>query len=317
MSNITVSQDARPPLPANLVLVLIAGVFAIASSSIFIRYAQAEGVSSIVIGGARLVISTLLVTPLVLGRYLPDLRRLQRQDVGRALAAGFFLAVHFAAWISSLEYTSVLVSTVIVTTSPIWVVALELIFFGTRPNRLVLTGLVIAIAAGILIALASNTQPNSQNSNPLLGMLLAVIGAVAVACYLVLGRSVRAKLPLIPYIWMVYGAGGIFMCTAILVARLPVAGFSTEAYLWLICCAVFPQLIGHSSLNYAVAYLPATFVSMITQLEPAGSAILAFLLFQELPLPLQLVGSVLVLMGVMLASLGQSVLPRRKAVTTA
>jgi drug/metabolite transporter (DMT)-like permease len=123
--------------------------------------------------------------------------------------------------------------------------------------------------------------------------------------YFVLGRSVRAKLSVIPYIWLVYGCGGVVMVLTIATAGLPVLGFSAEAYLWLLCCAVFPQLIGHSSLNYAVGYLPATLVSMITQLEPVGSAILALVLFQEIPLPLQIVGSGLLLFGVMLASIGQ------------
>lgn len=297
---------ARPRYPANLLFVLTAGVFAMASSSIFIRYAQAEGVSSIVIGGARLLIAAALLTPFVLSRHRLDLRELNRRDLLQALAAGFFLALHFAAWISSLEHTSILVSTVIVTASPIWVAILEFVAFRVQPSRTVLAGLVIAISAGVLIALASGgADTPTEGGSQLLGILLAVIGSVAVAIYLVLGRSVRAKLSVIPYIWLVYGCGGLFMALTIAGSGLPVAGFSVEAYVWLLCCAIFPQLIGHSSLNYAVGYLPATIVSMITQLEPVGSAVLAFVLFQELPLPLQIVGSALLLFGVMLASLGQ------------
>jgi drug/metabolite transporter (DMT)-like permease len=306
MSQQASSSLARPRYPANLLLVLTAGVFAMASSSIFIRYAQAEGVSSIVIGGARLLIAAALLTPLVLSRYQLDLRQLNRRDLLQALAAGFFLALHFAAWISSLEHTSILVSTVIVTASPIWVAILELVVFRVQPGRMVLTGLVIAIGAGVMIALASGgADTPTEGGSQLLGILLAIVGSVAVAIYLVLGRSVRTKLSVIPYIWLVYGCGGLFMALTIAGAGLPVTGFSFEAYVWLLCCAIFPQLIGHSSLNYAVGYLPATIVSMITQLEPVGSAILAFVLFQELPLPLQIVGSALLLFGVMLASLGQ------------
>lgn len=311
MSQSASGSLARPRYPANLLLVLTAGVFAMASSSIFIRYAQAEGVSSIVIGGARLLIAAVLLTPLVFSRYQLDLRQLNRRDLLRALAAGFFLALHFAAWISSLEHTSILVSTVIVTASPIWVAILEFVFFRVQPGRLVLAGLVIAISAGAMIALASGgADTPTAGGNQLLGILLAVVGSVAVAVYLVLGRSVRAKLSVIPYIWLVYGCGGLFMALTIAGTGLPITGFSLEAYIWLLCCAIFPQLIGHSSLNYAVGYLPATIVSMITQLEPVGSAILAFVLFRELPLPLQVVGSALLLLGVMLASLGQRTNPQ-------
>jgi drug/metabolite transporter (DMT)-like permease len=313
MSAIDKRKVGGTSLPANLIFVLIAGVFAMASSSIFIRYAQAEGVSSIVIGGARLVIASLLLTPFVVSRYWQNVKALSRTDLLWGVASGFCLAVHFAAWISSLEYTSVLVSTVIVTASPIWVAILEFTFLRTRPNRLTLVGLVIAIASGILIALASSTgaETTTEGSGQLTGIILAVIGSVAVASYFVLGRKLRAQLPVIPYIWLVYGCGGIFMTFVILVSGLQVVGFSANAYLWLLCCAIFPQLIGHSSLNYAVGYLPATFVSMITQLEPIGSAVLAFFLFAELPAPLQIVGSALLLFGVMIASLGQSQ-PTRK-----
>ncbi len=293
MAAIEKRKAGERTLPANLIFVLIAGVFAMASSSIFIRYAQAEGVSSIVIGGARLVIASLLLTPFVLRRYWHHVTALSRTDLLWGVASGFCLAVHFAAWITSLEYTSVLVSTVIVTASPIWVALLEFVFLRTRPNRLIIVGLIVAIVSGIIIALASNSpsSTSTDNNGQLIGIVLAVIGSVAVASYFVLGRKLRAQLPVIPYIWLVYACGGIFMTAVILVSGLQVVGFSSNAYLWLICCAIFPQLIGHSSLNYAVGYLPATFVSMITQLEPIGSAILAFIIFAELPAPLQIIGS--------------------------
>jgi drug/metabolite transporter (DMT)-like permease len=295
--------------PSNLILILVMGVFAIASSSIFIRYAQAEGMSSLLIGAARLIISALLVTPIVIMRHRDDLARLTRSDWLWASVGGFFLAIHFAAWVSSLEYTSVLISTVVVTSSVIWVALLEFIFLKVLPTRLVLLGLVVAVAGGVIIALGSvggtSEQPIDSGRN-LIGILLSLVGSIAVAVYFVVGRKLRTVLPIIPYVWVIYGIGGIILGTIVILRGEKILGFENVGYLWLLCCAIFPQLIGHSSLNYAVGYLPATLVSMITQLEPIGSAILAFFLFQEVPLPVQILGSVVLLCGVMMASFGQS-----------
>jgi drug/metabolite transporter (DMT)-like permease len=109
-------------------------------------------------------------------------------------------------------------------------------------------------------------------------------------------------MPVMPYIWLVYGCSGIMMTLVLFATSTPITGYSAEGYLWLFACAVVPQLIGHSALNYAVGYLSATLVGMITQLEPIGSAFLAFLLFSEVPAPLQMLGSAVILGGVMLAN---------------
>jgi drug/metabolite transporter (DMT)-like permease len=310
-----ITAKSKRKTPSNLILILVMGVFAIASSSIFIRYAQAEGMSSLLIGAARLIISALLVTPIVISRHRDDLARLTRSDWFWASVGGFFLAIHFAAWVSSLEYTSVLISTVVVTSSVIWVALLEFIFLKVSPTRLVLLGLVVAVAGGIIIALGSVGGTNEQpidNGRNLIGIFLSLIGSIAVAVYFVVGRKLRTVLPIIPYVWVIYGIGGIILGTIVVLRGEKIFGFENIGYLWLLCCAIFPQLIGHSSLNYAVGYLPATLVSMITQLEPLGSAILAFFLFQEVPLPVQILGSAVLLCGVMMASFGQSQ-PQEKA----
>jgi drug/metabolite transporter (DMT)-like permease len=307
-SSVDVAKNKRGQIPANLIFVLIIGVFAIASSSIFIRYAQGEGMSSLLIGAGRLIISTLLVTPIVLSRHIDDLKRLNRQDWGWATLGGVSLAIHFSSWILSLEYTSVLISTVVVTSSVIWVALLEFIFLKTRPTRMIMIGLVIAIVGGIVIAFGSGGSSDQQidSGRNLIGILLSTIGSIAGAVYYIVGRKLRPKLPIFPYIWVIYGIGGIVLSIAVLLTGTQILGFEGIAYVWLLACAIFPQLIGHSSLNYAVGYMPATLVSMITQLEPIGSAILAFLLFRETPLPIQILGSAILLAGVVMASLGQA-----------
>ncbi|NDJ63154.1 MAG: DMT family transporter, partial [Chloroflexi bacterium] len=144
-----------------------------------------------------------------------------------------------------------------------------------------------------------------SGSNPLLGGGLALAGAMAVAVYLVIGRTVRAKLSLLPYIWLVYGVAAVFLTVLLPVTGTPLTGYSPDGYLWILVLALVPQLIGHSSFNYALRYVSATYVGVATQLEPISSAIAAFILLGEVPLELQIYGSGLVLVGVTLATLGQ------------
>lgn len=299
----------KAPSPLFLYGVLAIGIFAISASSPLIRFAQAEGIPALLIATSRLTIATIVLTPFTWRRYGHYLRQVSAQSLLGAMLAGFFLAAHLATWIASLDYTSVLVSVVLVTTSPIWVAVLEVVFLRARLPRGVMGGLVVALVGGILIGLAGSgeaTVAAGIEDNLLVGGGLALTGAVTVAAYWIFGRRVRSEMPLAPYIWLAYGFAALMMWAILAVTATPVTGYSLEGYLWLLPIALLPQLIGHSTLNYAVGHLPATLVSMITQLEPLGSGFLAFVLFTETPLPLQIVGSGVILVGVMWANWSQS-----------
>lgn len=303
----TTSQVRRIPL--HVYGVLLVGMMSISFAPILVRLAQGENVPSLIIAASRLILAAAILTPVVLRRHWSHIRNLTRRDLSFAVAAGLFLAFHFAAWITSLEYTSVLLSTVFVTSSPIWVAILETLFLRARLPRLVIIGLIVAVTGGLLIGFAGqlNTDENIivDQQRELIGGALSLVGALAVSAYFVIGRKLRASLPVLPYAWLVYGIAGITLTIVALLSGIPFTGYSGLAYLWIVSMAIFPQLLGHSSLNYAVEFLPATLVTMVVQVEPIGSALLAFLIFSEVPLPLQIVGSAIILLGVMLANIGQ------------
>lgn len=283
---------------------LFVGVLAASMSSILIRFAQNDGLPSMLIAAGRLTLAALLLTLAVLSRHRADLAQLKRIDLLMAGVSGFMLAIHFATWISSLEFTSVLISVVFVTTGPLWVALLEFTFLRVRIGRLVIVGLIIAVAGGIVIGItgSGDTTPGRQ---PLLGGALALCGAIAFALYLVIGRRLRAKLSLLPYIWLVYSFTALFLVAVVVITATPVTGYPTSGYVAIVLLALLPQLVGHTSFNYALRYLSATFVSIASQLEPIGSAIIAFIVFQEIPTEWQLVGSLAIVAGVALASYGQ------------
>lgn len=291
-------------------VMLAIGVMAVSLAAIFIRYAQDSGVPSLMIAGGRLLIATLVLTPLTLrdSRYRQQIRALTQREARMIAIAGLFLALHFAAWVTSLEYTTVLISVVIVTTTPIWVSVLEVVFLKARLTKLIFVGLAVSISGSVMIN-AGQGAGGFSGDTMLRGAFLALIGAMAVAVYLIIGRSLRPKLALMPYIWLVYGTAALLLIVAITLTATPVTGHSTEGYLWVLAVALIPQLIGHSSLNYALGYLPATYVSIATQAEPISSALLAVILFAEIPDVWQVAGSLVILVGVTLATLGQAARP--------
>lgn len=302
--NIAAPAPARTGAPARVFMLLLTGLMAVSLGAVFARLAQDAGVPSLVIAAGRLALAALLLTTFTPWRHRQLLRQLGRRDIGLAASAGLFLAVHFATWISSLEYTSVLISVVIVSTGPLWVALLEVVFLRARLNRLIVLGLGIAIAGGLGIAAAGTD--GGEGTNPALGAALALTGAVAFACYLVIGRSLRGKLPLLPYVWLVYSAAAAFLVALVVITATPVTGYSADGYIWILLMALFPQLIGHTTFNFALRYLSATYVSLAAQMEPIGSGIAALIVFREIPTTGQLLGSLLIVAGVALATYGQA-----------
>lgn len=303
--SVSASQEVSP-IPTHAYAVLLMGIVAVSLAAIFIRLALAEGIPALVIAAARLTIATILLTPITLRRYHVHLRKLNRSDLLLLFVSGFFLAIHFGSWVSSLQYANVLISGVIVTTTPIWAGFLEVTFLKTKLNRYIVMGLCIALIGGVIIAFSGQGTPSDAEiagDSTTTGAGLALVGALSLSVYMVIGRKLRATLPLLPYIWMVYGIAAISLLVVVLFSGLSITGYSTEGYLWMLAVGLIPQLIGHSSLNYVLGYLPATMVSIATQLEPLTSAGMAFVFLAERPTPVQLLGSLIILVGVTLTLL--------------
>jgi len=306
--------DLNPSPPRlTVTLGLLGGVLAVSAASIFIRFAQNEGAPSIVIAAYRLTIASLVLAPLALTRYRPELRSLVRQEWVLALLSGFFLAVHFATWITSLQYTSVASSVVLVSTTPLWVALLSPLVLRERISRIAVLGLALALTGSAVVGLSDSctwqagrlacpTLRSFFAGTASLGDALALTGAWMAAGYMLVGRKLRAKMNLIPYIFVVYGMAAVVLIAILFGMRESPFGYSPAVYLWVILLALVPQLIGHSTYNWALRYMPASFVSVALLGEPIGSTILAYFIFLEQPGWVKIAGAVLILGGIWLAS---------------
>ncbi|MBN1678829.1 MAG: DMT family transporter [Anaerolineae bacterium] len=281
---------------------LVSGVLAVSTAAIFIRLAQSVGVPSLVLAAARLCVAAVVLTPLVFSRHRHELRAVRLGDLAWALVSGGVLSLHFATWITSLEYTAVVNSVVLVTTNPLWVALLSPLVLNERLGRWAVIGLMLAFGGGVLVGLSGEVGTPPTRHDPLLGNGLALVGAVMAAIYFIIGRRLRARLSVIVYIWLVYSAAAVILVGVVAAAGLPVAGLPGEAYVWMLMMGLVPQLIGHSSFNYALGFLPAAYVSLVVFGEPIGSGLLAIVILDEWPVALQLIGSVLILLGIGLAT---------------
>jgi drug/metabolite transporter (DMT)-like permease len=282
---------------ARLLLSLGIGIVAISTAAVFIRLAQAKGVPSLSIAAWRLAVASIILLPYAWATRRAEIRGLSRQEWSLLVGSGVFLGLHFAAWIGSLGLTSVASSVVLVSMGPAFVGLGSWLFLGERPSRQMAVGIVLAATGSIVISWGDLGQGQDQLS----GDLLALVGAIMVAAYLMIGRKVRGNLSLATYIALVYG---VAMVTVLIIAGLAgqqLSGFSAEAYVWLLALGLVPQLIGHSTLNWALRYLSATFVAIVTLSEPIGSGILAFIILGEAVTLSTAIGGIVVLTGIYIA----------------
>lgn len=299
------------PKPRVALAIFIA-ILAVSTASIFIKLAQAEA-PSLVIAAVRLTLASLALAPFALVRHKEELRSLTRREWTLAALAGLFLSVHFAAWITSLEYTTIVSSVVLVSTGPLWVALLSPVFLKETPTRWVWIGMTLALLGGIVVGLGDSCAlTDSRLACPPLadllagsaffGNFLALLGAWTVAGYLMIGRRLRARVSLVPYIFVVYGIAAGALIVYMLSAGETPFGYPPVTYLWMLCLALIPQLVGHSTYNWALRHMPASLVSVTTLGEPIGSAILAMIILNEIPSAMTLIGGALILAGIYLAS---------------
>lgn len=307
--------------PISAYFVLAVGILAVSSASILIRFAQREA-SSLVIAAYRLTIAACILIPINLRRSNNELRQLSLSQLGWLSASGLFLAFHFASWITSLEMTSVVSSVVLVATTPLWVALFSPLLLKEKVPGVVWWGVGLSMAGSLIVAASSicgidrdglscTLDPQIWTGKNLLGNGLALIGAWCAAGYMIIGRRLRQTLLLPVYTLGVYGTAAVALVIMAAASGANFIGtqdsgefhyFSLAAWLCMVGLALGPQLLGHTSYNWALGYLPATTVSVALLGEPIGTTILAYLFLREPPALMEIAGGFLILLGIYITS---------------
>jgi drug/metabolite transporter (DMT)-like permease len=297
--------------PIELTIAIIIAIISVSTASIFIKFAQKEA-PSLVIAALRLIIASIIIAPFAIRNHKKELLSLTRNEFLMGLLSGFFLALHFATWISSLEYTSVTSSVVLVSTGPLWVAIFSPLFLRESLTKNIIWGMLLALIGGTIVAISDTCSWQTVLSCPsfstllngksMQGNLLALFGAFTVSGYLLIGRRLRSRMSLVPYIFVVYSMAAVVLFAIMLIAKQSPFGYPLPTYGWILLLAVIPQIIGHSTYNWALRFLPATLVAILTLGEPIGSAILAFFILYEKPGAIKIIGALLILTGIYVAA---------------
>ena len=233
-------------------IVIFVGLGVGATGPILIRLAQSEGIPSLAVVAIRQILSTLFLTPVVLLNYRHELRQLALRDLIFAGLTGIVVALRFVLLFEAYNNISILLSGVFNGSGPLWVALVEIVFLKATFDRRIWLGLAMAVAGGAIIGIAGFDGGTSLGNNPTLGALYALSSAALSAIYFNVGRSLRARVSLWPYLWLIF----LFAAFASLVASAAsgtyLTGYSAKGYLWLFLLTIVAQFFGHGAINFAL-----------------------------------------------------------------
>ena len=274
-------------------VMIVVGIMGISLSAIFVKYSTAP---SAVTAAFRLCWTVLLMSPIVWGKgdVREELLHISKKEFILSAISGLFLAIHFVLWFESLQHTSVASSTSIVCTEVIWVALGFCLFLKGRLLKKAMLAIGITFAGSLLIAYADS----SAGGVHLYGDFLALVAAIAVAVYTLVGRMVRKNVSTNVYTYVVYSSCAIVLLLTCLVQGLRLFEYGMSAVVVGFLLSVFSTILGHSIFSWCLKYFSPAFVSASKLCEPVVAAIMAGILFGEMPVVLQVIGGAMIIGGV-------------------
>ena len=285
--------------------IILTIIFSAGVTPIAIRITQSEGMPSLVIVLFRLWLVSLGLLPLVWARYREDLRRVTRRQWLLSGIAGFWLAVNLLLLFAALEYTSVLMTSVLRRTSPIWIVLPEIVIFGAVFSRRFWLSLVVTVVGVTLVGIGGLSAIEA-GSDPLLGGAMAIAGSFCFGAYLLIGRQLNNLIPPLLYSFLVFFSAALVTTVFVAATGTPISGYPLNGYVWTVVVTILAQVLGHVFMNLALQFFTATALAILLQVGVVVSAVIALFIFGEIPSILQIVGSALVIYGVVVATIEQT-----------
>jgi drug/metabolite transporter (DMT)-like permease len=283
--------SAVAKIPRFSLTLLVIGVAAISSAAVLIRETDAP---PLVIASSRMIIASLVLFPFAITRLKNSLGTLAQRDIWLLLVAGCSMSLHFWLWITSLSYTSIASSVVLVTSHPVLVVMLSCIIWHERIRPASIVGIVVALGGLLVINLGSYNIDSTASW----GNLMALGAAGAMVVYLLVGSHVRARIDAISYLSIVYTLAALMLTAGAFISGESFFAYSGKTYGMLALIGLVPQLIGHSSLNLALRRLPATVVSVAILGEPVGATLMGWAVMGEAPGLKEIAGGLIIVCGI-------------------
>ncbi len=291
-------SDATDQSHTRVLIGMSFAVIALAFSSVFIKKLEQQSVPPLVIAFYRMAFATGLLAPFAALFKWREIRALARKDLALLLLGGFSLAVHFGAWISSLKYIPISTSVVLVNSHPLFVVLASYLFLRERPTRVHLSGTALGLAGMLIIGRDGLTGIESS----LFGQGLAIVGALAVVGYFIIGRKVRARVSLLGYVTPLYAVCALFLLAWALAAGNSLYPYQPSVWGYFLALAIVPTILGHTVFNWAIKHVRPSAISLAFLGEPVVASLLGFIIFGQRPSPATYLGGVLVLAGIYLTT---------------
>ncbi len=266
-------------------------------SALLARWSTAP---SLVLVVYRMAFASLILVPWALLFHRQELKSLPWRQLLLCLVSGAFLGLHFFAYFTALEYTSIASAVVLVDTEVFWVCIAMFLLRGELPGRLGLGGILLSFVGSVVVALSGGF------GGSFIGNLIALAGAAFMAVYTVIGRLVRTSLSTTVYTALVYAAGCLTTVLIALVTGVSLTGWGGENLAAGLGLAVFCTLLGHSVFSWGLKYEKASYISTVKFLEPVFASVWGILFLQEVPSLATVLGGAVILGGVVMYSLSDT-----------
>ena len=283
-------------------IILFFGILCISWSAIFVKLADVSGLSS---AFYRMFIGFVGVVPIWLLRHKPVT---DSRSVRIAILCGIIFACDIAVWNTSILLTKAAISTLIANLAPVWVGFGAILFLKEKPGKIFWIGTVIALL-GVAVIVGIDKIYNSKLN---LGHFLAILASLFYAFYLLIMRKGRLHLDTVTFTTISMGSSSVVLLGICIIFHEPLYGFSTQAWGALAGLGLISQLGGWLAINYAMAFMPATFASVSLLSQSVFTALIAVPVLGEKLTKIEILGAAIVLTGIFLVN--QKMFKRKVAV---
>jgi len=270
-------------------LLIFIGIVSLSFAAIFIRMSNSEPLA---IATFRMGISSIILLPFFL---IKKDKNISKKDIKIFIFSGLFLALHFYTWITSLRFTSIMSSTVLVTTNPIFVSIFSYFLFKKKIKKRTFLAIILSIICIVLMSYGFSFSTNLK------GNLLALFGALFASLYIISDYYLRKKYDLIDIVFPVYLVSFLILLSLSLSLNIKLYPLPLKEYFLFFLIALIPQVIGHSIINYSLKFFSPIFISLAILGEPLGATIFGIIFFKEIPKVLEIIGGLFIITGIVVS----------------
>ncbi|NLY30519.1 MAG: DMT family transporter [Firmicutes bacterium] len=262
----------------------------------------ASGEAPFVVAFYRLLFAVAFLLPVNALQGWDQLRQISRNQLLSCLIAGLFFALHLVTYIGSLQYTSVASAGALLSLQPVFTAVGAFIFLREQIDFRVKLGIALAVAGGLIVG---GGDLLIVTGSALIGDVLAAVSALMISLYFVAGRSLRQHLDIVPYLVVVYGSAAIATAVISGASGISLTISTTRGWIFLLALGLISTAVGHGIFNWALKYVKASTVALVTLASPAAETVWAYIFLGQVPAITSIVGGIIMITGAVLAVSGE------------